>query len=184
MIHDLRRIFVFATCALVVATCGDPFQPILTPIPPAQEAVLTDFVGGDLVDPAAFDMFTVAAVRTDQTNAWDFVFVVDPEAGPQLVPRSDVLDEESTAGLQIADQSFETLDGAPEDGYTTDAPVSIAEGDVFTIISRKSNQTSIRCRLFGKIEVVSIEGDPAQLTLNTVVNPNCEQRELIDDNSN
>ena len=183
MIRDLRLIFLFTACALT-ATCGDPFEPILTPIPDARETTLIDFEGGDLVDPAAYDMFTGNAVRTDQTNAWDFVFRVDADLGPVLVPRSDVLDEESSAGLQVADQAFDTLDEAPGDGYTTDAPVPVSEGMVFTVISRRSPQTSIRCRLFGKIEIQSISGTPVQLTVNAVVNPNCERRELVDDTSN
>jgi len=183
VIRDLRPIFLLVVCALTAA-CGDPFQPILTPIPDARETTLIDFVSGDLVDPAAYDMFTGNAVRTDQTNAWDFVFLIDAELGPVLVPRSEVLDEESEAGLQVADQGFDTLDEAPAEGYTTDVRVPISEGMVFTMISRKSPQTSVRCRLFGKIEVESIEGTPAQVTLNAVVNPNCERRELIDDTSN
>lgn len=183
VIRDLRLIFLFTACALTTV-CGDPFQPILSAIPDARETMLIDFEGGDLVDPAAYDMFTGSAVRTDQTNAWDFVFRLDADLGPVLVPRSDFLDEESTAGLQEADLPFETLDEAPADGYTTDVPVPIREGMVFTVISRKSPQTSVRCRLFGKLEVKSIEGTPAQVTLNAVVNPNCERRELIDDTSN
>lgn len=163
------------------AACGDPFEPILSPVPEPRESVLIDFEEGDLVDPSAFDMFTGAPVRTDQTNGWDFLFVVDETLGPALRPRATLLGEESTAGLQHVDQAFALIESAPESGYVTDELVPIEAGDVLTVVSRRSLQVSVRCRVFGKLEVLSIEGAPAGATLNFVINPNCERRELIEE---
>lgn len=172
---------VVAAAAATVAACTDPFEPILTPVPEPREAELVDFEQGDLIDPAAYDMFASAAVRTDQTNGWDFLFVVDDDAGPALLPRSGLLDDDSSAGIQQDEGSFDTLEQAPEDGYSTTDPVPVSAGDVVTLVSRQNPRVSVRCRVYGKLEVQSIEGTPAVLTARIVVNPNCERRALIEE---
>lgn len=179
MNHHLRRIALLAVAASAAA-CGDPFEPFLTPIPPPQEIELIDFEEGALVDPAAVDMFTGNSVRTDQTNGWDFLFVVDDAEGPALLPRAGLLGGESEAGLQHSVEAFDVLANAPDSDYTMDAPVPIAPGDVVIMVSRRNPQLLARCRVYGKLEVLSIEGTPAAARINVVINPNCERRELID----
>jgi hypothetical protein len=178
--HHLRLIVLLAAGASVGA-CGDPFEPFLTPIPAAREAELIDFEEGALVDPAAYDMFTANVVRTDQTNGWDFLFVVDGTLGPSLLPRAGLLGGESTAGLQHSEEAFAAIADAPDSGYTMDDLVPIEPGDVLIMVSRRNPQLSARCRVYGKLEVLSVEGSPAAATLNVVINPNCERRELIDE---
>lgn len=178
--HHLRLIALLAVAASTGA-CGDPFEPFLTPIPPAVEIELVDFDEGALVDPAALDMFTGNAVRTDQTNGWDFLFVVDDTEGPALLPRAGLLGGESEAGLQHSAAAFETLATAPDVDYTMDAPLPIAPGDVVVMVSRRNPQLLARCRVYGKLEVLSIEGTPAAARINVVINPNCERRALIDE---
>lgn len=181
MIHHLRRSLLIGLlgASALGAACGDPFEPILTPIPEPRETSLVDFEQGDLIDPSAFDMFNGAAVRTDQTNGWDFLFVVDETLGPTLLPRNGLLDEESTAGLQLAEVPFAALEEAPESGYVMDEPVPVDVGDVLVVVSRRNPSVSVRCRVFGKLEVLSIEGSPAVATLDVVINPNCERRALV-----
>lgn len=178
--HHLRLIALLAAAASAGA-CGDAFEPFLTPIPPAQETELVDFEEGALVDPAAFDMFTGNPVRTDQTNGWDFLFVVDDAEGPALLPRAGLLGGESEAGLQHSGEGFEVLADAPDSDYSMDAPVPVEPGDVVIMVSRRNPQLSVRCRVYGKLEVLSIEGTPAVARINVVINPNCERRELIDE---
>lgn len=177
MNHDNRRAVLLAAAA-VLAACGDPFDPILTPVPPAADVELVDFVGGDLVDPAAFDMLSRSPVRTDQTNGWDFLFIVDETDGPQLIPRGALLDIETEAGLQVEDEPFDGIDDVPDDDYVTDGPVPIEVGTVLAMISRTNPTFSIRCRLYGKAVVTAIDGSPARLSMTVVVNPNCEERDV------
>jgi len=172
------RLIVPLLLIVAAASCGDPFEPILTPVPDPEEVVLHDFDTGSLLDPAAFDMFNRSAVRTDQSNAWDFVFLVDSENGPTLRARESILGLESDAGLQTSDSEFDLLAKAPENGYTTNEPVSIAVGSVFTVRSRQTLSFRTRCRVFGKLEIISIEGTPATVTFRFVINPNCEQRDI------
>lgn len=167
--------------AVVAAACTDPFEPILTPIPEPQETELVDFEEGDLIDPAAYDMLSSSAVRTDQTSGWDFLFVVDDAEGPALLPRSGLLDDDSSAGIQLQGDPFDTLEQAPEDGYSMTDLVPIEAGDVLALVSRQNQRVSVRCRVYGKLEVLAIEGTPAVLTARVVINPNCERRALIEE---
>lgn len=166
---------------LLVATfagCGDVFQPIYSPVPEPDEVVLHDFNTGSLLDPTAFNLFDLSAVRTDQVTGWDLLFVVDPTLGPTLQPREVIIGQESDSGIQRSESDFDGLIQAPSGGYTGDEPVAITAGSVFTVRSRQASALRTRCRLFGKIEIVSIEGDPAMVTIRHVINPNCERRDL------
>lgn len=165
--------------AAAAAACTDPFEPILSPIPEPRETELVDFDEGDLVDPAAYDMLSGSPVRTDQTSGWDFLFVVDDAVGPALLPRSGLLDDDSSAGIQADEGPFDTLELAPQDGYSMTELMPIEPGDVLTLVSRQNPRVSVRCRVFGKLEVVSVEGSPAVLTVRVVINPNCERRNLV-----
>lgn len=159
-----------------LAACGDPFEPILTLVPEPAEADLHDFVNGSLLDPSAFDLFNAAPVRTDLSSGWDLLFSVDPALGPTLMARGLVLGDDSDAGIQSSQSEFDDLTEAPDDDYIDDAPVPVSAGDVLVVRSRQSTAISFRCRVFGKIEVLAIEGTPAVATIRYVVNPNCEQR--------
>ena len=172
-------LILLISVAAATAGCTDPFEPILTPIPEPLETELVDFDEGDLVDPAAYDMLSGSPARTDQTSGWDFLFVVDDAVGPALLPRSGLLDDDSSAGIQVDDGPFDALEVAPEDGYSMTEPVPVEPGDVLTLVSRQNPRVSVRCRVFGKLEVVSIEGSPAVLTARVVINPNCERRNLV-----
>lgn len=175
--HDFKH-YLLAGLLIVSAGCSDAFGPILTPLPAVREAVLVDFEGGDLVDPAAFDVLVSSAVRTDQTNSWDFLFLIDDSLGPVLLPRGGLLDQESTSGIQADTRAFEDIERAPSAGYSTEDAIPIAPGTVVTMISRQNPMFGVRCRLYGKLEVLSIEGTPARATFRFVVNPNCERRRV------
>lgn len=175
-----RRCLPIVVAAAALAACGDPYEPILTPNPPsATEVALYDFLTGSLQDPAAFDLIFRQPVRTDRSYGWDFVFLIDPESGPSVRTRGGFLDEPDEAGVQVVDQGFDELRSAPEDGYVQEEAVGIAPGDVFVVRSRKDPAYgSIRCRYYGKFEVLEIDPDGSRLTVRHLINPNCERREL------
>lgn len=172
------RLTIQLLLVAAVASCGDPFEPFLTPVPEAEEVVLHDFRTGDLLDPAAFDLFDRSAVRTDQSTAWDFVFVMDPGLGPTLQARGSVVGEDSDAGLQPSEFEFDVLIQAPQGGYTKDEPVPIAVGMVLAVRSRQTLAVRVRCRVFGKLEIMALEGTPVTATIRYIINPNCEQRSI------
>ncbi|MFO7588928.1 MAG: hypothetical protein R6X22_12805 [Gemmatimonadota bacterium] len=173
-----RLPIVMAVLALVA--CGDPYKPLLAPNPLSPtEVTLFDFLTGALQDPSAFDLILSQPVRTDRTYGWDFVLLFDPSSGASVRTRGAFLDEPDEAGVQVVGQGFEELAVAPEGGYVQEDPVAIEPGDVFVARSRRNpSYGSIRCRYFGKFEVVAVDGESGSVILRHLINPNCERREL------
>jgi hypothetical protein len=172
-----------AVCAtaLVLVGCGSSTEPVLTPVPDeTREAMLFDVVSGDILDPAAFDVLSGSAVRTDQFSGWDFLFQVADGGAPLLWPRAAVIGEGEDAGLRRMEIPFDELREAPELGYATLDSVSVAEGDVFAVRSRRDPiYGSIRCRRYAKLEVLGIDEAEGTISFQYLVNPNCEKRTLV-----
>lgn len=176
------RIIRICALALIPAltACEDPFAALLRDVPETPvEVSLVDFITGSLQDPSAFDVIFARAARVDQTNQWDFLYVVSPEGTHQLLPFGALADSLTDSGLQQVAESFEGLEKAPSEGYTVDEPVAISEGDVLAVRSRKDSNSFIICRRYAKIEVLEIDATENRLTFRVLVNPNCEDFVLI-----
>lgn len=174
--NTLRRssALVLAAALVAAAGCENPFETEPTPVPGAQSYVLHDFRQGPLVEPSAFDVFSASVVRTDQANAWDFLFFVTAEDAPEFRPREVVIGEESTAGIQQVEETFADFLEVPEEGYTTDAPVPVEAGAVYAVRSRRSGG----CTHYGKVLVDSMDVDGGRVFFTAVVNPNCNRRSV------
>lgn len=78
--------------------------------------------------------------------------------------------QEDTTGV-----SFDELDLAPRDGYTTDASYPLREGGLYVVKSRRDFR---RCNHYAKFEVLRL--DPVGIIeFQSVENPLCNDRELI-----
>lgn len=175
----MKRVMVLLVVAGGLA-CDDPFESLIQPVPEVPtQATLWDYREGPFHRPSAFDLADPRPVRVDQVAEWDFLFYVTEAGEPQLRPYATVVDVPSVAGLQRVSASFDDLQRAPAEGYRTDAPTSIAAGDVLAVVSRQRAGTSVRCRRFGKLEVLSIDPDALTVTFRHLVNPNCEARGLV-----
>ena len=177
----MRRTRVpIALAVVAVAACGDPYEPGLAPNPAAPaEGTLYDVYSGALQDPSAFDLILTRPVRTDRSYGWDFVLLVEPGIGLSVQTRGGFLDEPDEAGVRVLGLSFEEVTIAPEEGYVQEEAVAIAVGDVFVARSRKDPSFgSLRCRYYGKFEVVTVDAESGSVTLRHLINPNCERRGL------
>ncbi|MFQ5889269.1 MAG: hypothetical protein ACE5JR_04355 [Gemmatimonadota bacterium] len=161
--------------------CGRDFSPVLVALPEEpEEATLTDFLTGDLGDPAAFDLVIGESVRTDLVLGWDFVFFLPSGGVPEFRLRGQILNEDSDAGLRRASRSFDAIQEAPDSGYVRDRTVPIAVGDVFFAVSRRDPTFgSLRCRHFAKLEILALDAAESTVTFRHLINPNCEQRSLV-----
>lgn len=165
-----------ALSTVAPAGCGDPFEAFLAPVPEeTTEVSLVDFRAGPLTEPSAFDLLNSIRARVDQTPAWDFVFFITEGGAAQLRPFAAVADQASEAGLQRVEEAFDAVREAPAEGYETDEPVPIAEGDVLAARSRVAGG----CRRFGKLEVLEIDLEAGTLTFRHLRNPNCGFRGLV-----
>jgi hypothetical protein len=110
--------------------------------------------------------------------------VVDPDVGPAFRPRGGFLEEESESGIQGVDEAFDRLRSAPESGYVTSGLVPVAAGQVFALRSRRDpGYGNVRCRYYGKMQIDAIDVSAGTLDLSFIVNPNCEKRQLVPENS-
>ncbi len=174
------RLLTVLWLALALPACGDSVVGPPVPDEPT-EVTLADYSQSPIVDASAFSWIILQKVRTDQTSEWDFVFVLDDDGQAQLYPRSSVLAEPSTSGLQVVDESFEQLTVAPADGYITDEPVPVVVGDVLAAVSQRRCGLAVGLALvrFGKLEVLAIDPARRTLTFKQLANPNCENRSLV-----
>lgn len=178
----LRAVAALLWTLLVFAAvgCEDPFGPSFGPVPEEPvEAVVADFASSDLRDAAAFDFVNQRSVRTDVTAEWDVLYRVEPDGTPVLVPRGVIVGGGSEAGVQIVAETFSGLERAPPDGYTVDAPVPVAAGDVLALRSRQDPSLGLRCRRYVKLEIGEVDREAGVLRFRYLRNPNCEQRILI-----
>lgn len=172
---------VACTAMALLTACGSSTEPVLLPLPDeTDEAVLYNLWSDAVTDPAAFDVLTSLPVRTDQFSGWDFLFEVADDGSATLWPRAAIVGDGEDAGLRLVDVPFDEFNEAPEVGYTTRESLPVSVGDVFAVRSRRDPvYGSIRCRRFGKIEVLAIDAAEGTLTFEFLINPNCERRFLV-----
>lgn len=177
MNHHRHQLILLLLVAVVAAACGDPFSPIRSPVPLPVRVSLVDFRTGSVQDASGFDLIAGAATRTDQTPEWDFLFFVTEDGDPQFRPRGDILLEGASSGLQRVEQEFDDLTEVPGDEYVREEPVPVEEEAVYAAVSRSRAGGS--CRLFGKLRVVGVDLEDGEVTFDFVVNPNCNQRNVV-----
>jgi hypothetical protein len=163
--------------ALAALGCGDDDN---LPDPTSANVIDTVTIGslvGTPITTASGYSVTAGAVRTDQTAAFDFAYNI--EAGqPVFLPRAALgLPSGTTAdpGLQKRSESFDEIEVARSNGYTTDAPVPVALGDVFMVRSQVSC-SGLGVPRYAKIEVIGLEGQLVDLKV--LANINCGYKGL------
>ncbi len=175
--RGVSRLLAATWMALSLPGCGDSIVGPPVPDEPG-EATLADFRTGPLVEPSAFSWIVLSTVRTDQSSQWDFAFALEADSTAQLFPRGAVLEQPSTAGLQIVPVSFENLTRAPPGGYITDEPVTVRVGDVLAAVSRRQCGSLAFVR-YGKLEILDIDLIRGRITFKQLANPNCENPNLV-----
>ena len=65
------------------------------------------------------------------------------------------------------------MQASDADLYEDSAAVPITVGATYALRSRPDPTVSVACRQYAKVEVVSVEGDPARLEFRIFWNPNC-----------
>jgi hypothetical protein len=133
--------------------------------------------------PSAYDFVTHRLREVESvlaTNAWD---VALRHEGNQLalVPAGGFQGQTSRAGLALtASTTLEQLTEAPADTAAfTRNPVLIQVGQVYALRTRRENcgfTTGVR---YGKLKVISANPTTGALTFESIVNPICNDRNLV-----
>lgn len=166
--------------AIGVAGCGSStgVDTLSNPDEPS-EAELNDFLDQDIREASAFDILSSSPVRLDSNSRWDFLFQILGDGTAQLKPRGAVTESESDAGLRKLSTTFDETRSAPINGYQLFRAMAVAEGDVIAARSQRDAGLSIRCRRYAKIEILSIDRAAGTMMFRHLVNPNCENRNLV-----
>lgn len=170
----------------LAAGCSDP-----NALPPATETNVVDTVmmyslnGTPISQPSGFAVELGREVRTDLFSAFDFVFTVDAQGRPLLVPAVGAGMPEAALdpgllpqGTAAGGLAFDQIVIAPFDGYLTSDSLETAVGNTYVVRSRVL--CTIGVPRYSKLEVLDLNlaADTLRMTVQTLTNFNCGYRSL------
>ncbi|MBA3259297.1 MAG: hypothetical protein H0T68_07530 [Gemmatimonadales bacterium] len=163
----------------LVVGCGDD-DNLPDPATPNIVDTLTlgSLVGTPIVTPSGFSVAN-GTVRTDQSADFDFAYNIEPGGRQVFLPRAALgLPSPTTAdpGLQRRDETFDEIDEAQSNGYTTEDPVPFALGDRFVVRSRVVGCGNLGVPRYAKLEIIGIEAE--LVILKVLANINCGYKGL------
>ena len=177
---------VLSVLGITLAACSDPNE-----LPPPSETNVIDTIalfsldGTPVSKASGFAVELGQPVRTDIFSAFDFVFTVDPQGRPLLVPaRAAGMPASSLdpglipQGTAVGGLQFDQITVAPFDGYVTEDSLEAAVGNTYVVRSR------VICALgvprYAKIEILELNlaPDTLRMSLKLLDNFNCGYRGL------
>ena len=172
-----------ASCLLATLACDDP----LALRPPFDESFVDTLTlhalrGTPISAPSGYNVARRQPARTDRAvEPFDFAFDIDGDTS-SLIFTTGALGLARSSGIQLSDRPFDEIEVAPLEDYERDSSLAVIVGSVFIIRSRPSADD---CPFFlgalpryGKFQVLEIESNARQITLEALVNINCGYRSL------
>ncbi len=132
--------------------------------------------------PSGFDVVLRQTARTDRQNeGFDIAFDID-EQDLALILTTGALGLSVQSGIQMSDRAFDDITIAPLADYEREVPLTVEVGSVFIVRSRPSASGCVfflgQLPRYGKFEVLSLDVQTRQITLENLVNVNCGYRNL------
>ena len=173
-----HRILLFALLAFTAA-CNDDQLPLASIDNVVDTVTLGALVGADIAIPSAYSIPEARPVRTDQTPAFDFAYVVIGSRRA-LVPVTGLgINVNGTQpGLQQRTETFANLKSAPSNGYLSKDTVDIAAGDILAARSRVVSSCFLGVPLYAKVHVIDFDDQRKTVRLEVLANTNCGYRSL------
>ena len=168
---------------LFSAGCDNTLALPLANVPNIIDTVsLHALQGTPITTASGFDVTFRRAARTDrQSEGFDIAFDIDNE-GRALIFTTGALGLSVRSGIQMADRAFGDIVIAPLEGYQLDSALVVGVDSVFIVRSRP---TSFGCVFFlgqlpryGKFQVLDLDLETREITLENLVNVNCGYRSL------
>ena len=136
--------------------------------------------GAALKFPSGFDITIGQAVRTDETDRWDFIYTVDSLGRHLFLPLHAIAGlgnkTGSNPGFIRSTDTFDNLVLAPTDNYLTTDTLVIAAGDVLAARSR------LACYLgvpqYAKLQVIDFDDVNKTMRIEVLSNTNCGYKNL------
>ena len=168
---------------LFSAGCDNTLALPLATVPNVVDTVTLDALQGTPISvPSGFDVVLRRAARTDRPGeGFDIAFDIDEE-NRALIITTAALGLSAQSAIQTYDGAFDDITVAPLEDYELDVAIPVAIGSVFIVRSRPNNT---QCAFFlgplpryGKFEVLFLDLQTRQITLEHLVNVNCGYRGL------
>lgn len=181
----LARLLLVGAAALPIVACDDDLGLGEWTDTPDTTTIFSlsreDLIGR----PSAYDFINHLLVEVESPGAtgnWD---VALRHEGSQLalVPAGGFEGQVSRAGLALmTGTTFEELREAPDDTarYTT-RPVLIQPGQVYAVRTRRAPCSFSNAVRFGKLKIIDVNPELGTVTFTSIVNPFCNDRDLIPD---
>lgn len=189
-LHRSATLPALVLAAAFTAACGDSLGLPKAQIPNIVDTVSLYALSGTQVGlPSAYRILLSssgvsipAAVRTDQTSDFDFVFDIDTAGRAVLMPTATVkLGRLSGTQLLVAD--FDSVTLAPDRNYNLDSALVLQQGTLAVVHSRPTQCPSgFGAVYYAKLLVLAIDTTSApggrRVDLQVLVDSNCGYRGL------
>lgn len=178
---------VLSLLGIALTGCSDPNALL-----PASDTNVIDTIalfsldGTPVSQASGFAVESGQPVRTDIFSAFDFVFTVDPQGQPWLLPALAAGMPASTLDPGLLPQGsvagglqFDQITVAPFDGYLTEDSLEAAVGNTYVVRSRVIC-LAIGVPRYAKIEILELNlaPDTLRISLKLLDNFNCGYRGL------
>lgn len=114
--------------------------------------------------------------------AWDFA-LAERDGEFVMLPRSATETDDTTAALAtIGEVTLDEVTEAPPNSEFSTQPVPIEIGTVYVLRTRRASCgqfTSLSGSRFGKLEAIAVDAEEGTFEFAVVVNPQCNDRELV-----
>jgi hypothetical protein len=176
---------LLASAAVAAAVaCNDPFAVTATISNTIDTLELFDVLTTPVTQPSGYVITLRARTRPglDQpVYNFDFLFRIDPVAGPQFVPYGAVARGDSVngrSGFLPTTLAFDAITIAEQTGYQTSQPVDLTVGQVLYVRSAVPNSCFLGIPNYAKLEVLSIDIPARSVRFRILVDINCGYRGL------
>jgi hypothetical protein len=170
-------------CVLIVlgaAACSDDNGlPDATLNNVERTETLYSLIGTPVSTPSGYALDGARRIRTDQSDAFDFAYNVEPDGRRVFIPRAAFgIDSSSSAGpgLQRRSESWDAITVAPSNGYVSTEVVPIAEGERYVVRSRITCQIGVP--KYAKLEVLNFDDAARTVNFRILIDENCGFRGL------
>jgi hypothetical protein len=140
---------------------------------------LYSLVGTPVSTPSGYALEGGRRVRTDQSEAFDFVYNVESDGRRVLVPRGALgIDPANSVnpGFRARTESFEDITVARSTSYITDAAVPIAVGERYEVRGRVT--CGIGVPKYAKLEILTFDDVAKLVTFRILIDDNCGFKNL------
>jgi hypothetical protein len=165
---------------LWVGACSDSTGlPAATVTNAERTDTLYSLIGTPVTTPSGYALDGGRRVRTDQTDAFDFAYNVEPDGSHVFIPRGALgIDPTNTLnpGFLARAETFEAIRAAPSNGYVINQTIPIVEGQRYVVRSRVT--CSIGVPIYAKLEVVSFDEVNKIVVFRILIDDNCGFRGL------